>query len=711
MSGRKVVTPHFEILRRGEVIKVVPLHRSRLVIGSEGGADLRLKHPAIAARHLEVGVVQGRYLEARNLAGEGRVLLAGQPMDQARLREGDELDLGPVTLRLTYHRSAKGSEAPVDRDEEQPTDADVTAPLDEDDEDADATIDEPIQAPEAPGESGPPAAPTGSRLGKRRRTPPGARNAGMDLELDDIVLDPAPLVTIEPPGGKLQRVPLRVGSFVVGGGRCAFRLSYPGIAPAHAEMMVMPDGLVYLKHLAGAGLVTLRNGAPIQFSRWKSGDRVQVGPVTMQLKMVPQDELAEVMSRPLEAPQHRKAPGALPRLEPTPTPPGRGKLVAAPRSSTLEPSSVPDPLSAQPWTEPPPRPPTPERAAPILREASPPPVEGPRTEPLSPPPSAEPPVAGTPPASSTPAAPLVRVHRKTDPGGKAPPKARPLKQASSPLVQANAVQISLDVRATDTYIAHARGDVGSTRADYDDDLLIDYRPAWWRRAGLPMLVGLLLAVICAQYLAYRDDQRPGPKRAGGPLIAGGETGVERDSLAADNSGGSRLVVGDPSRRAGRGTGGGGDAEWEPDVEGRFAEDTSSGNEYDALAKLAAARADSAIRESEESGSDDHLPSSSAGGAQGWVEMKEVEAVMWANRKALGYCQMMAHEDDPDLQGVLWLSLTLAADGRIRGAVVEPRSSIQNAGLLKCLQRQLFRLDMPTPRGGAVTFSYPFELAQ
>jgi hypothetical protein len=706
MSGRKVVTPHFEILRRGEVIKVVPLHRSRLVIGSEGGADLRLKHPAIASRHLEVGVVQGRYLEARNLAGEGRVLLGGQPMDQARLREGDELDLGPVTLRLTYQRSTRAAGAAPNPEEDQPTDADVTAPTESDDTagNDEATVDEPAPA-SASQSMVPPAGPTtGSRLGKRRRTPPGPRSGGMDLELDDIVLDPAPLVTIEPPGGKVQRVPLRVGSFVVGGGRCAFRLSYPGIAPAHAEMMVMPDGLVYLKHLAGGGQVTLRNGAPIQFGRWKSGDRVQVGPVTMQLQMVPQADLAAILARPVE-PAPRKPSGALPRLDPAPMPPPRAKLVAAPRSSTLPESTVPDPLSGQPWVEPsrPHRTADPAPAAPVLRESPPPP------QPLPPPPATEPPVAARPAPPTTPARPLVRVHRKTDPQAKKP-RGRVLKQASSPLVHANPVQISLDVRASDTYLAHARGDTGTSLSDYEDDVLIDYQPAWWRRAGLPLLVGLLLLVIAGQYFMYQEDHRPTSNRSGGPQVASGETGVERDALTADNRDGGRLVVGDPSLRTPRAPTGGGD-DWQPDVEGRFAaaEDAS---DHDSLAKLAAARADAAIRdESDAAESDDSLPNSSGGGAQGWVEMKEVEQVMWTNRKALAYCYTSAQEDDPGLQGILWLSLTLAADGRIRGAVVEPRSSIQNESLLKCLQRQLFRLDMPTPRGGSVTFSYPFELAR
>ena len=102
MAERKVAIPSFEVLRRGRLVKAIPVHRNRLIIGSEDGADIRLKHPAIAPRHLEVAVVDGRYLEASNLAGDGRVLLGQRPMSRARLRDGDELDLGPVTLRLTY---------------------------------------------------------------------------------------------------------------------------------------------------------------------------------------------------------------------------------------------------------------------------------------------------------------------------------------------------------------------------------------------------------------------------------------------------------------------------------------------------------------------------------------------------------------------------------------------------------------------------------
>ena len=63
MSSRQVVIPRFQIVRKGKVLKVVPVNRKLLVVGSEKGAHLRLKHPKLSARHLEVRVVEGRYLD------------------------------------------------------------------------------------------------------------------------------------------------------------------------------------------------------------------------------------------------------------------------------------------------------------------------------------------------------------------------------------------------------------------------------------------------------------------------------------------------------------------------------------------------------------------------------------------------------------------------------------------------------------------------
>ena len=94
--------------------------------------------------------------------------------------------------------------------------------------------------------------------------------------------------------------------------------------------------------------------------------------------------------------------------------------------------------------------------------------------------------------------------------------------------------------------------------------------------------------------------------------------------------------------------------------------------------------------------------------QGFVEMKDVERVLYDARRKLRYCYTYARQEDPSLEGIMWLTLTLNSDGRVRGAVQEPRSTLKSEPLRECLERQLHGLDMPRPMGGAVSFSYPFE---
>jgi len=89
-------------------------------------------------------------------------------------------------------------------------------------------------------------------------------------------------------------------------------------------------------------------------------------------------------------------------------------------------------------------------------------------------------------------------------------------------------------------------------------------------------------------------------------------------------------------------------------------------------------------------------------------MKDVEKVIYDNGRKLKYCYTQARQDDRKLEGLMWLTLTLATDGRIRGVVAEPRSTLKSEALRSCLERQLYSLSMPKPTGGPVTFSYPFE---
>ncbi len=89
-------------------------------------------------------------------------------------------------------------------------------------------------------------------------------------------------------------------------------------------------------------------------------------------------------------------------------------------------------------------------------------------------------------------------------------------------------------------------------------------------------------------------------------------------------------------------------------------------------------------------------------------MKHVEAAIYDGRRKLRYCYTNARQDDSSLEGIMWLTLTLTGEGRMRGAVQESRSTLKSESMRKCLERQLYGLDMPRPTGGSVTFSYPFE---
>lgn len=722
MGGRTVVTPGFEILRNGGVLKLVPIKKAKLVVGSAPGVDLRIKHPKIAGEHLIVEVVEGKYLRARNLAGAGRLAMGGRPVEEVRLREGDELDLGPVALRLTYDRG-EGSEAvpqarrakpvPVP-EEEAPTDADRPAPfrsptresapgspeeesrftevatqtmrvLDKEPDDAPtqtmpagrrptavappppAPTPLPALRPEPAATEPTPPPPTRSAPSYQRPSPPPS-SLRTDPELEAIILDPIPVLTLSPGPGLVRRVPLRVGQFDMGTASSNFELPHEGVAAKHALLYVMPDGAVYLRHIAGQFGRTLLNGAPLRFARVHPGDQIQLGSLTCDLSLTPLSELATSLRQPPPAPAEREVPssGRLEAVPPKPLDEDSGIGVAPPFGARFPHERVAD-------TEEPTEPPTP----------------APRPTP------ARAPVAAR--------APLVKVKRKSTPGQPAPTAPAP-------------------------YLV-------------DDD--IEYRKPLAQRMIVPAVIAALLAIIAYQFWSYRQvDEGPassGPRRASGsaPYVGGD----------VETPGGGPVVVGDPRRGGGGagasggprepeylgngGAGGYGGAmgyvdpanDWDPGVDSRTyrthgegsggeratAERVDSGaaaaevDRQDFLAEKAAAQA----RE-EQKAKDAGRPTGQKGG---WVEMADVEAVIYQDRKKLRYCYSTARESDPGLSGVMWLTLTLATDGRIRQANLESRSTVKDDALFKCLRRQLSTMPMPVPDGGNVTFSYPFELTQ
>ncbi len=671
-----MVIPRFEVLRRGEVLQVLPINRNRVVIGSEDGAHLRLKHPAIAPRHLEVTVVNGRYLEAANLAGEGRVLLGGQPMNRARLRADDELDLGPVTLRLSYVRSDRVEDSPVPNMDT----GEFTAPASPEEEESTVSgsrapfpqsTESDVPGPPAVGRAGSSVdaeSDTSSRLSTLGEllVAPGtatsedlptlppveqSETGRMALDLDESVLDPAPIVIIEPPGGKGQEVPLRVGSFVVGAGRCAFRLSYPGVAPAHTEIMVMPDGIVYVKHLAGSGLLTLRNGAPIQFARWAAGDRLQVGPVAMRLELV-----------------SRQVVAAATHVTKVPATHAGSSVTTAP----------PPPLVGDDEQ-------TVEEQVEALQKA----FSGNTTFSGRALPSS---ATGEEPAPL--AKPLVKVHKTAK-----QPAAKKRKRERRAAPRSNSVEVSLDVTSYETF------------QSFDDDL--DYRPSAARRLFLPGLIALLLLLIGGQYF-YIQDRLVDEDFSGssGPMTASGSSGLGEATQGASTIGDGPVQVGEhrtqrrdtPGRTAG--SGGGSkrmDIDWEDSRSGiRF--EGARRSSYSGATELSARPADDIERAKAVTAP------TTVGGDQGFVDMKIVNGKVTSAHRKFRYCYEQARQQDDSLEGVMWLNMTLSNDGRIRGVVVEGRSTLKSETMRKCMEKKLFSLKMPKPSGGAVTFSAPFQFA-
>lgn len=76
----------------------VPLGRS-LRIGRGSGCDLVLADDSVSRRHAEIAL-RGGICAVRDLGSCNGTYVNGRPITRARLRRGDELQLGETVLRL-----------------------------------------------------------------------------------------------------------------------------------------------------------------------------------------------------------------------------------------------------------------------------------------------------------------------------------------------------------------------------------------------------------------------------------------------------------------------------------------------------------------------------------------------------------------------------------------------------------------------------------
>lgn len=95
--------------------------------------------------------------------------------------------------------------------------------------------------------------------------------------------------------------------------------------------------------------------------------------------------------------------------------------------------------------------------------------------------------------------------------------------------------------------------------------------------------------------------------------------------------------------------------------------------------------------------------------RGWVDMRDVETVLHGIAPAARMCFNRSRENKPELEGTMVLILTLSTGGQISTVSLDvTSSSLVDTDLKRCVERQIKSKNYPVPKGGTVTFSYPFR---
>jgi len=92
MSAKKVLL----VFKDGEEQRI-PLEKEKILIGRDKACDVVLAHSSISRRHVAVfNRFETVYVE--NVSSSGQVLRGGDPIEQAELNEGEEVQVGPFSL-------------------------------------------------------------------------------------------------------------------------------------------------------------------------------------------------------------------------------------------------------------------------------------------------------------------------------------------------------------------------------------------------------------------------------------------------------------------------------------------------------------------------------------------------------------------------------------------------------------------------------------
>ena len=80
---------------------IITLHRPVLLVGRHIECDVRIDLPKISRRHCCLAIAYDRVV-IRDLGSRNQVRVNGRVVDEAQLKRGDELAIGPLIYRLEF---------------------------------------------------------------------------------------------------------------------------------------------------------------------------------------------------------------------------------------------------------------------------------------------------------------------------------------------------------------------------------------------------------------------------------------------------------------------------------------------------------------------------------------------------------------------------------------------------------------------------------
>lgn len=114
-------TPFLEVVKGMPAAQPVRLQPGTFVLGRDATADVTYAVEGVSRKHARLTVEQNGEVRVVDLASRNGTWLNGRRIEDASLRDGDELRIGPVGLRLRY----VGGHAPAPAPPAAPASADL----------------------------------------------------------------------------------------------------------------------------------------------------------------------------------------------------------------------------------------------------------------------------------------------------------------------------------------------------------------------------------------------------------------------------------------------------------------------------------------------------------------------------------------------------------------------------------------------------------